>query len=69
MAWLKIKQIRSRIGAIPKHRATLDALGLRKHQSTVIKPDSPIVRGMIKQVRHLVEVSEIDKPEIGGPGA
>lgn len=62
MAWLKIKQIKSRIGAVPKHKKTLDALGL-KNQRTVVKPGGPVVRGMVKHMSHLVEVTEIDQPD------
>jgi large subunit ribosomal protein L30 len=56
---LKITQIRSGIGRPAKHRATLRALGLRKHQQTVVQEDNPAIRGMIFQVRHLVRVEEI----------
>jgi len=41
-------------------RLTLEALGLRKHQSEVIKQDSPALRGQIKHVRHLVEVTPVE---------
>jgi large subunit ribosomal protein L30 len=43
-----------------KHRATLRALGLRRHQQSVVKEDNPAIRGMIFQVRHLVKVEEIE---------
>ena len=55
---LVITQTKSRISAPPAHRKTLDALGLRRHQRTVEVPDSPSVRGMIFQVRHLVEIQD-----------
>ncbi|MBW1709295.1 MAG: 50S ribosomal protein L30 [Deltaproteobacteria bacterium] len=55
---LKITQIRSLIGRIPKHRRTVRALGLTKINKTVIHKDSPEIRGMIKQVSHLVRVEE-----------
>lgn len=55
---LAITQIRSGIRRPAKHRATLKALGLR-HQRTVTQPDNGAIRGMIFQVRHLVEVREI----------
>ena len=56
---LKITLVKSPIGAIPKQKATVEALGLRKLNKTVEMPDNPAVRGMIQQVRHLVKVEEI----------
>ena len=56
---LKITLKKSTIGAIPKHRKTVEALGLRKLNKTVEMPDNDAVRGMIQQVRHLVKVEEI----------
>jgi ribosomal protein L30 len=41
-------------------RLTLEAIGLRHHQQTVVKADTPSLRGQLKQVRHLVEVSAVD---------
>lgn len=55
---LKITQVRSGVGRQTKHRRTLEALGFKKHQQTVVHNDGPAVRGMINQVRHLVEVEE-----------
>ena len=49
----------SPIGAIPKQRATVEALGLNKMHKTVEMPDNGAVRGMIQNVRHLVKVEEI----------
>lgn len=59
MANLKITLVKSPIGAVPKHRKTVEALGLRKLNKTVEMPDNPAVRGMIDQVRHLVKVEEV----------
>ena len=56
---LKITLVKSPIGAIPKQRATVEALGLKKMHKTVEKPDNDDIRGMIQRVRHLVEVEEI----------
>ena len=56
---LKITLVKSTIGAIPKHKATVAALGLNKLNKTVEMPDNAAVRGMIQQVRHLVKVEEI----------
>jgi large subunit ribosomal protein L30 len=60
---LRITQIRSRNGRPAKHRATLDALGLRRHQQSVVQNDNPAIRGMIFQIRHLVEVEELEGEE------
>ena len=56
---LKITLVKSPIGAIPKHKATVEALGLRKLNKTVEMPDNAAVRGMVQQVRHLVKVEDI----------
>ena len=56
---LKITLVKSPIGAIPKQRATVEALGLKKMHKTVELPDNGAVRGMTQSVRHLVEVEEI----------
>ena len=60
---LVITQIRSGVGRPAKHRATLEALGFRKHQQTIVQQDNPAIRGMLFQVRHLVEVREIGEGE------
>jgi large subunit ribosomal protein L30 len=56
---LRITQVRSGIGRPAVHRATLRALGLRRHQQTIEQPDNPAIRGMLFQVRHLVTVEEV----------
>lgn len=56
---LKITLVKSPIGAIPKQKATVLALGLKKLNKTVEMPDNSAVRGMIDNVRHLVKVEEI----------
>ena len=56
---LKITLVKSTIGAIPKHKATVKSLGLRKLNKTVEMPDNAAVRGMIDHVKHLVKVEEI----------
>jgi len=55
---LKITLVKSPIGAIPKQRATVEALGLHKLHQTVVLPDNGAVRGMIWHVNHLVTVEE-----------
>jgi large subunit ribosomal protein L30 len=56
---LRIRQVRSGIGKDWRQRQTLEALGLRHHQDVVVHKDSPSLRGMIKRVRHLVEVTPV----------
>ena len=51
---LKITLVKSPIGAIPKHRKTVAAMGLRKLNKTVELPDNASTRGQIQQIRHLV---------------
>ncbi len=55
---LKITLVKSPIGAIPKQRATVEAMGLRKLNKTVELPDNAATRGQIQKVRHLVKVEE-----------
>ena len=59
MAEIKITLVKSTIGAVPKNRKTVEALGLNKIGKTVEMPDNKAVRGMIQNVRHLVKVEEI----------
>ena len=56
---LRITLVKSTIGAIPKHKKTVEALGLKKLNKSVEMPDNASVRGMIFQVKHLVKVEEI----------
>ena len=58
MANLKVTLVKSTIGAVPKHKKTVEALGLRKLNKTVIMPDNAATRGMVQQLRHLVKVEE-----------
>lgn len=59
MKQVQIKLVRSLIGRIEAQRATVRALGLRKINQTVIREDSPSLRGMVNKVSHLVEVTEL----------
>ena len=59
MANLKITLVKSTIGAVPKHRKTIEALGLKKLNKSVESPDNASTRGMVQQVRHLVKVEEV----------
>ncbi len=58
---IAIKQVRSGIGRPTKHRRTLEALGIKRHQQTVVHNDTPAIRGMINQISHMVEVSEVEE--------
>jgi large subunit ribosomal protein L30 len=57
-AHLKVTQVRSSIGAKPKTRGTLRALGLRGIGQSNTLPDRPEIRGMIARVPHLITVEE-----------
>jgi large subunit ribosomal protein L30 len=59
MAVLRITQIKSLIGRPEKQRATVKALGLKKIRDSVEQADSPVIRGMINKVSHLVKAEEI----------
>lgn len=56
---LRITLVKSPIGAVPKHKKTVEALGLRKLNKTVEMPDNEAIRGMIWHVKHLVKVEEV----------
>ncbi|MDE5607392.1 MAG: 50S ribosomal protein L30 [Muribaculaceae bacterium] len=58
MAQIKIKQIKSRINCPAVQKRTLDALGLKKMNHTVVKEDTPSVMGMVNKVHHLVQVTK-----------
>lgn len=55
---VKVTLVKSPIGAVPKHRKTVEAMGLRKLHKTVELPDNEATRGMIKQVSYMVKVEE-----------
>jgi large subunit ribosomal protein L30 len=61
MAKLKITLIRSLIGRPEDQRATVKALGLGKTNSSVVQDDSPVIRGMVRKVVHLVSVEEVQE--------
>ncbi len=61
MANLKITYKKSVIGQQERHRGTIRSLGLRKLGSSVVLEDTPIIRGQVHAVRHLVEVEEVDE--------
>lgn len=59
MSQLKVTQVKSTIGAKPKHRETLRTLGLRKIRQSVVREDSQQLRGLVRSVRHMVTVEEV----------
>ena len=59
MAKIKIRLVRSTIGSLPRQRATVRSLGLRKIGSSVIQETKPEILGMVKVVSHLVTVEEV----------
>ena len=59
---LKIKQIKSAIGYSKREKNTIKALGIKRLQQEVIRPNNPQIKGMIAKVRHLLQVEEL-KPE------
>ena len=58
---LKVTLIKSPIASLPKPKATVKALGLRKIGQTVVKPDNPAIRGQIFAVKHMVKVEEVNE--------
>jgi large subunit ribosomal protein L30 len=62
---VRIKQVRSGIGHSARMNATLAAMGLRHHQAVVEKPLNAALRGQIKQVRHLIDVSPVEQAKGG----
>ena len=58
---LAVTQVRSGIGSPKKQRRTLEALGFRKHQQTVIHDDTPAIRGMIAKIPHLVSAEVVEE--------
>lgn len=57
-ATITVKQVKSTIGAKPKTRGTMRALGLRRIGDVNTLPDRPEIRGMLARVPHLVEITE-----------
>jgi large subunit ribosomal protein L30 len=55
---LHITLVKSPISSIPVHKKTVAALGLRKMGQTVVKEDSPSIRGMVFRVKHMLKVVE-----------
>jgi large subunit ribosomal protein L30 len=58
---IRIKQIRSGIREPARTRRTLGVIGLRHHQDEVVVPNTAAIRGQLKRVRHLVEVTPVEE--------
>ncbi len=57
---IRITQVRSAVGRQKIQRRTLVALGIRRHQQSVVHDDTPAIRGMIAKIDYLLEVTEVD---------
>jgi large subunit ribosomal protein L30 len=58
---LKIRQVKSAINRSGMQKKTIRALGIRRLNQTVVHNDNPCIRGMVKKVKHLVDVEEINE--------
>ena len=58
---LKITQVISQLDCLEAQKRTIKALGLGRPNFSVIKKDSPQIRGMINRVKHLVKVEEVNQ--------
>lgn len=58
---LKITLVKSTVGRLEKQKATIEALGLKKIGQSKLHKDTPVTRGMIKVVSHLVKVEEVSE--------
>ena len=56
---LKITQFKGTVGTISKQRNSLRSLGLKRIGQSVVREDTPVVRGQINTVRHMVKVEEV----------
>lgn len=59
-AKLRVQWVKSSIGYSQQQKATVKSLGFKRLGETVEWEDSPMIRGMIERVSHLVEVEELD---------
>lgn len=62
---LRITQVKSRINRKKDHKATLDALGIRRMGQTVYHEDTPAIRGMVQKVSYMLEVEVVDSEDKG----
>ncbi|MEJ2751495.1 MAG: 50S ribosomal protein L30 [Candidatus Promineifilaceae bacterium] len=59
MSKLRVTYVKSAIGYNKRQKSTIKALGLRKLNQSVVHEDTPVVRGMINSVSHLVAVEKV----------
>jgi len=57
---LQVKLVKSPIGYTKKQKSIVQSLGLRKLGQTVERSDTPVIRGMINKISHLLEITEIN---------
>lgn len=60
-AKLKVTQVKSVIGTLENHKRTVRALGLKRIRDSRVHQDTPQMRGMLHNVRHLVRIEEVDE--------
>lgn len=58
MSELKIQLVKSLNGRLPRHVRIAEALGLKKIRQTVVKPDTPVIRGMLGKIGYLIEIKD-----------
>ena len=58
---LKVTYVKSAIGYRQRQKDTVRSLGLRRLNQTVIHDDTPVVRGMVDAVRHLVQTESVEE--------
>ena len=59
MAKIKVTQVRSIIDRSKRQKATMEALGLRKMNHTVVHEATPQIMGMVAKVNHLIKVEQL----------
>ena len=59
MEKIKVKLVKSTIACIPKHKATVRALGLRRREQVREHENTPVIQGMIRQVSYLLQVEKV----------
>jgi large subunit ribosomal protein L30 len=53
---IKITLLKSLNGRIPEHKRVAEALGLRHIRQTIVRPDTPIIRGMVHKIAYMIDV-------------
>ena len=61
MSQLRVTQVKSVIGSLGNHKKTARALGLKRIRDSRVHNDTPQIRGMVQNVRHLVHVEEVEE--------